>query len=156
MCAACLQGERDQNNDDSVLHLVVHPDENVNMVQIGHLQHWFSGGTSEALVHAPPSLTSPHVLAQLVSGLFMFPNLRILNLTLAQPTLVLRQTVFCAIAELSQLRECYVQGGALLPGCDGIKLEVGRRMLQRPAQAARQSSSVHMICLKAMSNLVHC
>lgn len=119
-----MQSERDQSPDDSVLHLVVHPDENVNMVQMGHLQHWYSAGTSEAHVHAPPGLTSAPVLAQLVSALFMFPNLRILNLTITQPAFVLRQAVFCAIAELSQLQECWVQGGTLLPASEGIKLEV--------------------------------
>jgi hypothetical protein len=111
------------DEDAEVLNLVVHPDSDVGMIQMGHLQAWYGKKVKVAEVQVP-SVTSGTVASGVLSSLFMFHNLSSLKLSFDGPSFQITQKVVCSIAELSGLRSCYMLGGCV--ALEGPNLQVRR------------------------------
>ncbi|GAX79368.1 hypothetical protein CEUSTIGMA_g6810.t1 [Chlamydomonas eustigma] len=110
-----------RGEDAEVLNLVVHPDSDVGMVQIGHLQSWYGKKVKAAQVQVP-TMTPGTVASGVLSSLFMFHNLSSLKLSFDGPAFQISQKVVCSIAELSGLQICQVVGGCV--SLEGPSLEV--------------------------------
>jgi len=99
-------------SEEEVLNLVVHPDENVWMSQIGHLRSWFGNKTRYGKI-AVPAVAPQKVAANVVSSFYLFNNLQRLDLNFDSASYVVQQNIFCAVAELMHLSSCSITGGRL-------------------------------------------
>lgn len=73
-----------QKMQDEELHLVVHPNEELCMAQIGLLQSWY--GTTIRSAHVTvPSVTPTRVAAGIISSLYLFPHIERLVVRCARP-----------------------------------------------------------------------
>ncbi|KAG1653258.1 hypothetical protein FOA52_004272 [Chlamydomonas sp. UWO 241] len=110
-----------QADEATELRLVVHPDANIGMVQMGLLQSWYSDRMTSARVTVPAVVTVPAPAASMISSIFCFPHVTRLSVSFDSQR-ALHQTIFCAISELQGLRECSISGGGMPR--EGVSLEV--------------------------------
>ncbi|WIA20306.1 hypothetical protein OEZ85_006138 [Tetradesmus obliquus] len=97
-----------------MLQLTMQPDEDDFMMQVGALSSVCPGLAGAELAVSPR--VSSHAAAESVKMLFMFQNLRRLQLRLDFDSIQISQGLVCAIAELMQLTSLQLLHGSIAPG----------------------------------------
>ncbi|WIA40594.1 hypothetical protein OEZ86_013934 [Tetradesmus obliquus] len=98
----------------AMLQLTMQPDEDDFMMQVGALSSVCPGLAGAELAVSPR--VSSHAAAESVKMLFMFQNLRRLQLRLDFDSIQISQDLVCAIAELMQLTSLQLLHGSIAPG----------------------------------------
>lgn len=104
-------GEPDAE-EHNTLRLDALTDETTWMRQIGHLKDWCRG-TETVCVTVPRTVQRGAIVAPGVALLFVFNDLRKLDLSFASTSFVLSQQIVCAAAELLHLTSLRFLGGEL-------------------------------------------
>ncbi|KAF6251163.1 hypothetical protein COO60DRAFT_1645356 [Scenedesmus sp. NREL 46B-D3] len=97
-----------------MLHMDMQPDEDDFMMEVGTLRCCCPALRSAELALSPR--VSSHAAAESVKMLFIFQNLRQLQLRLDFDSIQVGQRLVCAIAELMQLTSLHLLHGSLQPG----------------------------------------